>query len=236
MAQVILVRHGEVAGNTGEKTALVGWGDLPLTARGETQSRAVAEYLSGEKIAAVYSSDLQRARLTAERIAEKHGLEVRVHRDLREVNYGAWESLSEAEITAGWPELWPARQNDPWNVAAPEGENYEQMWTRFFPQWQRIIESHAGETAVFVGHNGLIRMLICHLLGAPFENFRRVHINNCSVSRVEIGAEKVLVRCLNDTSFLKELGLMQSPPLAPPGGRGTSTPPPSGEVGWGRPA
>jgi broad specificity phosphatase PhoE len=205
MTQIIVVRHGEVAGNVEGRAAFVGWSDPPLTARGEAQSRAVAQYLSSEKLAAVYSSDLRRARLTAESIAEKQGLEVCVQRDLREVNYGAWEGLGETEILEGWPQLWPARQGDPWSVAAPDGENYAQMWKRFVPHWHKIIEQHARETAVIVGHNGLIRILICHLLAAPVENFRCVHIGNCGVSRIEIGEGKVLVRGLNDVSFLKDL-------------------------------
>lgn len=202
MAQIILVRHGEVAGNTGDKMAFVGWGDLELTENGVRQSHAVAEFISAENVSAVYSSDLQRARITAERIAEKQGLNVTVDPDLREVNYGAWENLGEEELLANWREQWQARQNDPWNVAPPDGECYAQMWSRFFPKWEQIVERHKNQTAVLVGHNGLIRILICHLLGAPFENFKRVHVSNCGVSRVDIEADKVLVRCINDTSHL----------------------------------
>ena len=202
MTNIILVRHGEVAGNAGDKMAFVGWGDLPLTEKGERQSRRLAEYLGSEKIAAVYSSDLQRARITAQRIAEKQNVEVRVDRDLREVNYGAWESLGESELLENWRDDYHARQADPWNVAPSGGESYAQMWARFFPKWQKVVEAHEGETAVLVGHNGLIRMLVCHLLSAPFENFKRVHVSNCGVSRVEIEGEKVLLRVLNDTHFL----------------------------------
>jgi broad specificity phosphatase PhoE len=202
MTTVFLVRHGEVAGNAGDKLAFVGWGDLELTERGVLQSQAVAEYLQSEKIGAVYSSDLQRARITAERIAEKHSLSVNIDRDLREVNYGQWESLGEAELMQDWREHWLARQSDPWNVVPPAGESYAQMWARFLPKWQNMVRTHDGESVVFVGHNGLIRMLVCHLLGAPFENFKRVHVSNCGVSRVEIDEDKILVRYLNDTHFL----------------------------------
>lgn len=203
MTTVLLVRHGEVAGNTGDKKAFVGWGDLVLTERGEEQSHQVAQYLAGEPIAAVYSSDLQRARITADRIAAKHGLETRVDFDFREVNYGAWENLSEEELLADWSELWTARQNDPWNVAAHEGESYSQMWGRFYPKWQQLVEAHDGQTVVLVGHNGLIRMLICHLLGAPFQNFKRIHLSNCATTRVVFKGSEVLLESMNDTHYLK---------------------------------
>lgn len=210
MTKIILVRHGEVAGNAGKLPAFVGWSDLPLNARGEQQAQAVGEYLQNENIVAVYSSDLQRAKLTAQRIAEKRNLEVQTDADLREVNYGKWEGLSEADLHREYSSAWQARQSDRWNVAAPEGENYAQMWTRFLPKWNALVEKHQNETVVLVGHNGLLRILLCYLLGAPFENFKRIRVANCGVTRVEIerggsGGERILVQSVNDTSHLKQI-------------------------------
>ena len=212
MTRILLVRHGEVAGNTGELPAFVGWSDLPLNVRGQAQAQAVADYLQHEKIAAVYSSDLQRAQLTGCRIAEKQELDVHADPDLREVNYGKWEGLSEAELLREYSGQWQARQKDPWNIAAIEGENYAQMWARFLPKWNAIVEKHENETVVLVGHNGLLRILLCYLLGAPFENFKRIRVANCSVTRVEIdrnagGGERVLVQSVNDTCHLKNIEL-----------------------------
>lgn len=210
MTNIIIVRHGEVAGNTGDKPAFVGWSDLPLTTRGELQSQAVADALHTEDVAAVYSSDLQRARITAERIAQKHDLEVATDVDLREVNYGKWEGLGEAELLSEYSAQWQARQNDPWNVAAVEGECYSQMWARFLPRWEAMVQRHHDETAVFVGHNGLIRMLLCYFVDAPFNNFKRFHVTNCGITRVEIepptgGTERVLVKGVNETSHLRNI-------------------------------
>lgn len=205
MTQILLVRHGEVAGNAGDKPTFVGWNDLPLNANGQRQAQAVADYLQAEKIAAIYTSDLQRAQNTAERIAEKHELPVRIDADLREVNYGAWEGLGEADLLREYSAQWTARQNDPWNMAAVEGESYCQMWNRFLPRWNQIVENHAGETAVLVAHNGLIRMLLCHLLGAPFENFKRIHVSNGGVSRLEIDAPRILLQSINETNHLQNI-------------------------------
>jgi broad specificity phosphatase PhoE len=79
------------------------------------------------------------------------------------------------------------------------------MWARFYPKWQNLVREHDGASVVLVGHNGLIRMLICYLIGAPFENFKRVHIANCGISRVEIEGERGLVRSINETHFLKTI-------------------------------
>lgn len=207
MTKIFLVRHGEVAGNIGASSFFVGWSDLPLNERGEKQAQQVGAFLESEKISGVYASDLQRAEKTAQRIAEKHGLRVETDVALREVNYGKWEGLSEADLHREYSEQWTARQNDPWNVAAVGGENYAQMWARFFPRWQKLLQKHDGESFVIVAHNGLLRMLLCHLTGAPFENFKRFHAANCGVSRLVIdrdgdGAERIVLQSVNETAHL----------------------------------
>lgn len=210
MTKLIIVRHGEVAGNAGDKKAFVGWGDLALNERGLQQAQAVGDFLQNETIDAVYSSDLQRAVITAQKIATPHHLTVQIDPDLREVNYGKWEGLSEEELLEQYGEQWRDRQADPWNVSAVGGENYAQMWARFFPKWQALVERHQGQTAVLVGHNGLIRMLLCHLLGAPFANFKRIHVNNCSITRAEIEARpgdapQILIQGINQTGHLQHI-------------------------------
>lgn len=207
MTKIFLVRHGEVAGNRGDAPVFVGWSDLPLNARGEAQAQQVAGLLAVEEIHGVYASDLQRAAKTAERIAEKHGLQVETSTALREVNYGKWEGRSEAELQREYSRQWPARQNDPWNVAALGGENYAQMWARFFPFWEELRRNHEDENFVLVGHNGLLRMLLCHLTGAPFENFKRFHVSNGGVSRVAVtsdgeGRERIVLKTMNETAHL----------------------------------
>ena len=203
MTTILLVRHGEVTGNVGDKPTFVGWNDLPLNERGLEQAQIVANYLASEKVAAIYSSDLQRAKNTAEAIATKHDLEVCSDADMREVNYGAWEALGEADLLREYSSQWQARQNDPWNIAAVDGESYSQMWSRFLPKWNALVKNHDGETVVLVAHNGLIRMLLCHLLGAPFENFKRVHVSNGGVTRIESSVAGVLLRSVNETDHLQ---------------------------------
>lgn len=201
---IFLVRHGEVEGNSGAHRTFAGWRDSPLTARGEMQAQQVAARLEREAIDAVYASDLQRARLTAEAIAVKHGLEVRVEPDLREVNYGKWEGLSEAELKADFAESWGKRSADPVNVAPPDGESYADLWARLQPVWERIVSQTEHKNIVVVGHNGSVRAILCTLLGTPLSNLRRIQINNCSLSRVEIAASGTLIRCLNDTHHLEK--------------------------------
>lgn len=215
MSRIFLIRHGEVEGNSGARPTFAGWNDVPLTARGERQAQAVARRLERERLRAVHSSDLQRARRTAEPIAALHGLEAQTDTALREVNYGAWAGLGEAEIRAGWGELWRQRQDDSWSVAAPDGESYEDLWQRLEPAWERIVAQsrESGEDAALVAHNGTIRILICHLLGMPPANYRRIVVSNGGLSCVEVGTggserksasgPSLVVRFINESCHLQ---------------------------------
>jgi alpha-ribazole phosphatase len=211
LATIFLIRHGEVEGNSGDRPTFTGWADKPLTARGERQAEAVARRLGEERLHAVYSSDLQRAVHTAERIAAVHSLKVQSDANLREVNYGAWEGLGETEILAGWRREWELRLTDPENHGPPDGESYAALWQRMEPAWKSIVARHRDENVALVGHNGTIRILLCHLLGMATKNYRRVRVSNGGLSRVEVhhgmehssGWPHVVVSCINETRYLR---------------------------------
>jgi broad specificity phosphatase PhoE len=200
-----------VEGNSGERPTFTGWTDKPLTARGERQADAVARRLGEEKLHAVYSSDLRRAMHTAERIAAVHSLKVQSDADLREVNYGAWEGIGEAEIVAAWNREWELRLADPENQSPPDGESYAALWARMEPVLTSIVARHRAENVALVGHNGTIRILLCHLLGMDIKNYRRIRVSNGGLSRVEVhhdreyagGWPRAVVSCLNETRYLQ---------------------------------
>jgi alpha-ribazole phosphatase len=202
------VRHGEVEGNSGERRTFSGWNDVVLTARGERQAHATAKRLEHENVRAVYSSDLQRAQHTAQTIAAPHTLPVQTDAALREVHYGAWAGLGEAELVTGWSELWRQRLNDAVNTAAPGGESLADLWRRLEPAWNAIVEQHTAmsEDAVVVAHNGPVRVLVCGVLGMPLENYRRIHIGNCSLTCVQLNKGKPpLVEFVNETCHLTDI-------------------------------
>ena len=213
MTTIYLIRHGDVAGNSGAIRTFAGARDLELTARGLQQARAVAARMKNVHLDAVYSSKLQRAWRTADGIAADHGLQTVRLGGWNEVDYGAWEGLSEAEINANYSDLWAQRVADPWTIAPPGGESYRMLWSRLEPQWNRLLQTHAGQTVAVVGHNGSLRVLLCQLLGAPPANARRLHIANCSLTKVNVSAPQtgqsekledppLVISYINDTSHL----------------------------------
>ena len=96
-----LIRHGRVLG--AERRRLIGHLDVPLSPEGEAEIRALARRLASVLLAAIYSSDLARARRSAELIAATHGLTPRVVPSFREMAMGRWEGLTAEEIRAREP-------------------------------------------------------------------------------------------------------------------------------------
>jgi 2,3-bisphosphoglycerate-dependent phosphoglycerate mutase len=92
---LLLVRHGETDWNADGR--LQGHTDRPLSDYGRRQAQKLAEELEGEEIDAIYSSDLARARETAEIVGRRLGLPVELDPDLREKDWGTWEGLTSAE-------------------------------------------------------------------------------------------------------------------------------------------
>jgi 2,3-bisphosphoglycerate-dependent phosphoglycerate mutase len=92
---LLLVRHGETDWNADGR--LQGHTDRPLSDFGRRQARRLAEELEGEELQAIYSSDLARARETAEIVGERLGLPVELDPDLREKDWGNWEGLTAVE-------------------------------------------------------------------------------------------------------------------------------------------
>lgn len=218
MTTIYLIRHGDVAGNSGAHRTFAGARDLELTARGLLQVGAIATRMEGVHLDAVYASTLQRAWRTADAIAASHDLPVTRLAAWNEVNYGEWEGLSEAEIAASYGDLWRARVADPWKIAPPGGESYLMLWRRLAPAWNQITREHQNQSIAIVGHNGSLRVLLCELLGAPPSNARRLHIGNCSLTKVNVesadapdvaasGAKlegpPLVIEYINDTSHLQ---------------------------------
>jgi broad specificity phosphatase PhoE len=162
---IYLVRHGEVV--LAETRRFIGHLDVPLSELGERQSAAQAARLAGVELAAVFTSDLVRARCTGEIIGAPHGLGATVVPALREMAMGRWDGLTAEEIREREPAAfadWMARVGE---VPFPEGESVPDLQARAWPAFEAIVAAHAGETVAVVGHGGTNRALLCTALGLP---------------------------------------------------------------------
>jgi broad specificity phosphatase PhoE len=178
---LILARHGETDWN--RENRFQGHADPPLNELGRTQAAELAETLSGEGIARVYTSPLRRAHETAEIVAARLGLEVEPVEALREIDVGSWSGLTRDEIAERFPDAF-ARWLDE-GSGFDDGETYEQLWERVVPALEQLADRHPDEVVLVVTHGGPSRVMQAHATGIDYGESRRRErvLGNCAVSR-----------------------------------------------------
>ncbi|MDQ3878756.1 MAG: histidine phosphatase family protein [Actinomycetota bacterium] len=160
MTTIYLVRHGATEWNRTKRAQ--GQADVPLNEDGRLQALNAGESFAAMKLDAVYASDLQRARDTAQAIADRHGLEVQLDARFREIEQGHWTGLSTEIIRERWPDLWgPARHYS----ARPGGESPAEVRARALEGLADVVEAHPDGNVVVVSHGGTIRWLGAEALG-----------------------------------------------------------------------
>ena len=202
MGKLFLIRHGEVTWN--KQACYTGWTDLPLTENGIRQAEAVAERLREESLDAVYCSDLQRARVTAEVIAGTHGQNAIADQDLRELNYGEWEGVEEARLPELFPEVYAAWKESPASVPAPEGESFSQLRDRVARAMSRIMAAHPDGVVAVVAHKSANRVMLCEWMGVDINLYKRIGQGNAAINTVIYGPDRVQIETINDTCHLSE--------------------------------
>jgi broad specificity phosphatase PhoE len=186
--RVYLIRHGETEGNATGRFS--GSTDLPLSPRGMGQVRRLAELLPDHLLAPgsgtwCVASPLLRAQQTAEAVAGCRGLSVGTDADLREMDFGAWEGLTADEIDVQFPGAlgqWLTPTDD---TTFPEGESLGEFNQRIGRARDRILEQQA-ETVLVFAHGGVVRGLICALLGLGRESFWLFDVRPASVARIDL--------------------------------------------------
>jgi 2,3-bisphosphoglycerate-dependent phosphoglycerate mutase len=167
---ILLARHGESDWNRSQQWQ--GWADRPLTDLGRKQATELAARLAETDLDAVYASDLQRARETAEIVARSKGLDVVTTADLREVDVGSWVGMTRREAEARFPEGYRRWLNgaEGWD----DGETYEQMSRRVIRALLRVAEAHDGGRVLVVAHGGAVRAAHAAALGVDIHGYRRI--------------------------------------------------------------
>jgi broad specificity phosphatase PhoE len=186
--RIWLVRHGQTEANVERR--FCGQGESALTREGREQARWLASSLSPRPLCALYSSDLRRASETAGLIAatEPRQLPIRTMAAWREIDFGAWEGLTYAEIAARFPENL-GFFSDSLHCCPPGGETLEQLNQRVLEGLTHILKecesADAGEI-VIVSHGGPLRLLLCNILGMPLERQWQFALEPGSLSALDL--------------------------------------------------
>ena len=201
---VYIIRHAEAEGNVyrrchGQYNAL-------LTTRAYKQLPYLAKRFENVPLAAVYSSDLFRARVTAQAVAEPHHLSVETRPVLREIDMGDWEDIPWAELPHTWPEqyaLWCAR---PWEAAPPHGETVMQAGQRMLDGVRVIVRENEGKEVAVVTHGSAIRGMLTIAHGFAPEQMGEIGWgdNTCVAKMIFHEDGSIDVPYRNDNSHLPQ--------------------------------
>lgn len=199
-ARLIVIRHGETAWNL--EGRYQGHLDSSLTVLGLAQAGALARRLVSEPSGALYSSDLGRARKTAEIIAAKTGQNIRFDARLRERHLGIFQGLSKPEIKQNFPEERRLFKTAGPAYVVPGGESARQAAARMLECLGEVASQHAGETVVVIAHGGTVTALLTHTLGLPLDAPRRFERPNASWNVFSCNAGQWLLETWGDVSHL----------------------------------
>jgi alpha-ribazole phosphatase len=193
--RLYLIRHGEVEG--AESGKLLGRTDTQLSARGLEQARQLAEELSTAGLSAVYSSDLQRARMMAEIIAKRSYLKVQKSSAWREIDMGAWEGQTVAALYDDAPQLVGQLFDDPASFNYPEGESFAIFTARVQSALDQLLLTHESGNVALIAHGGVCRAIISSALGIPMKNWLRLAQDYGCLNIIDWYDHNQTVRLLN---------------------------------------
>jgi broad specificity phosphatase PhoE len=160
MPKILHVRHGRTDWNN--EGRYTGQSDIPLNEEGRQGARALAEKIKGKIIACAYSSDLDRAKETAQIVIGDRDIPLVLDKRLREINQGVWEGMLFDDIKAQYAKEMELRQHDPLSVAPPEGETLREFQARVLSAMKEIAAAHEPDEHVIVASHGLT-IAVCRI-------------------------------------------------------------------------
>lgn len=220
-----LIRHGKTEGS--EAKRYKGCIDVPLSPEGIEQIQKTAGFIIGHiqssaifkqnnylndinkdsssdeggvpTLSAVYCSNLSRASVSAEILADRAGLHPIVVYDLRERSFGIWEGMTFLEIKDKYPLEFEKWADNPLKYSPPNGESTLDVRDRVINALEGIINNHNGrnQNIAVAAHGGVNRIILCHFLGIPLENIFRIEQDNAAVNIIEFWSKYPVVKLIN---------------------------------------
>jgi alpha-ribazole phosphatase len=184
MSRVLFIRHAE----TEMQGRFCGHSDPDLNDQGLAQLTSLARLLSVEPIDTVYSSDLRRAKSTAQAIAAARDIPQVLRPALREIDFGRWEGLSWEQIERvdpAYASRWIACHP---RLPAPAGESFQAFEARILREVNHLLDCNRGPIAV-VTHGGVLRVILRHLCGCSDSQAWQQTRPYCCVVRYEAKGE-----------------------------------------------
>lgn len=202
MTRICFVRHGETDWNV--ELRLQGQMDLALNANGEAQATAVGRRFAGLAAVALYSSDLLRARQTAQPISEILHLPMTLLQALRERHFGRCEGMTLEEIAHQYEEDAHAiATHDPDYASPGGGESRREHQVRVLDCIDHLVQKHKGQTVVVVTHGGALDIIYRRARGLPLQAPRDYPIPNAGINWIAINKGQWTIETWGDDSHLR---------------------------------
>lgn len=163
--------------------------DEPITAQGKQAAERLWSFFCDKKISGIYISRYLRTAQTIEYVAQQLNLPPVVDERLNELDSGLFEKMSAQEIQGTYPDLWQAFHEKKQDFRFPEGETGEEGRSRIAEFLEAKRMKHDGENVIVVCHEGLIRVLACHILGLPVYDRWKFRVDFCGIVEIHYQPE-----------------------------------------------
>ncbi len=207
--RICLVRHGETEWNAERR--IQGQIDIGLNETGLRQAAAAGRWLKAAGIMALYSSDLKRARSTAEAIGGALALVPTLVPEMRERRYGVFEGLTYAEAHLRFPEGYAAFEGRNADYNFENGESLREMYARVTGKLQEIAAAHAGQNVVIVLHGGVLDIINRFVRGSGLEAQRDFLIPNAGLNWITVADGHWHIETWGETGHLEAGALDELP-------------------------
>lgn len=200
MGIIYLIRHGETKWNLEER--FQGITNTKLTKNGINQGRKLAIRLKKIKMENIYTSPLDRAKITAGFIGEEARKDIIITDDFKEISFGDWEGLTTAEIVNKykWSCKWFV---NPELHQIPNADNMLEEKIRLRKKLTEIAEKNQSDNPnLIISHAGVIRLAILGVMDLPLSYYWRLAFSNACINILEYHKDRFTLKCLNDTSHL----------------------------------
>lgn len=177
---VDLLRHGDVEGGVKYRGQL----DDPLSDLGWQQLRESTGNMDCWQ--QLISSPLKRCADFANELAKTHMLPIKLENQFSEISFGEWEGKTADEILAFDEVRIKKYWQDPVNTSPPKGENLLAFEARIVTAWEALLTEFKGQHVLLISHAGVIRILLCHVLGLPLSQLFKLDVALAKASRIQI--------------------------------------------------
>ena len=177
---IYLMRHG-----ADPSDRYGGWSTYGLTETGKAQVHSVTNSLCSKGITQIYSSDLVRAKETAEIVSNALSLGITYLPQFRESNNGLLAGMLKSEAVVKYPGVyWNALG---WTETWPEGESPDQFFHRIQCAWYEFKKRVGKDNVLLVSHGGVMNIILCLENGIPYTNKKtHFHIQDAEIVKIDI--------------------------------------------------